>query len=244
MFENDKYRPSHLQIVNYWIDKYITPSFEISSEYKCGYEPIINDLGKPKCWACGFLNVHIYDNPKYRKLLESRNQPRVWNLPESQSILQRAHIVPKMLNGGNDVSNYFLLCKHCHQESPDFLDSRFFYAYILYTRRHSCSVHSRREFEVVRAIYELALQMNKNILTLYKTKDYISRAFDKIGLHNTNISIYTIAAAIADGLDDLNWESISDNMKEDIKKEFRIYGIDFDKEMKMKFLREECERDN
>jgi hypothetical protein len=33
--------------------------------------------------------------------------------------LQRAHVVAKSAGGGNDPSNFFLLCGQCHREQPD-----------------------------------------------------------------------------------------------------------------------------
>ena len=33
--------------------------------------------------------------------------------------LEKCHIVPHSLGGGNEPSNYYLLCCACHTESPD-----------------------------------------------------------------------------------------------------------------------------
>ena len=50
------------------------------------------DTATEACWCCG----------KFTKNLE------------------KCHIVAKMLGGEDKVSNYVLLCKSCHRDSPDF----------------------------------------------------------------------------------------------------------------------------
>ena len=46
--------------------------------------------GKERCWRCGYKRA-----------------------------LQRCHILPKSLAGSNDVNNFVLLCKSCHEEAPN-----------------------------------------------------------------------------------------------------------------------------
>ena len=57
------------------------------------------DFGEPCCWACGTW----------------RSSWTSWH----KASLERCHIVPHALGGTNDPSNYVLLCKDCHLESPD-----------------------------------------------------------------------------------------------------------------------------
>ncbi|GGT71381.1 HNH endonuclease [Streptomyces coeruleorubidus] len=65
-------------------------------------------LDEPCCFACGWLSER-------------------WNLATLQASwqranLERAHIIPKSLGGPDDASNLLLLCRPCHQESPDWVD--------------------------------------------------------------------------------------------------------------------------
>lgn len=57
-----------------------------------GYMGTDWDTATEACWCCG----------KFTKNLE------------------KCHIVAKMLGGEDKVSNYVLLCKSCHRDSPDF----------------------------------------------------------------------------------------------------------------------------
>ncbi len=218
--------PSIKQIVEYWKDKYISKNFEIIDFYEEGAEPVITDLGEPECWACGMFNENIYENLNYDKLLQGKNVIRVWSLPEVK-YLQKAHILSKMLGGENKPSNYFLLCKTCHQESPDFSDTHYFYAYICHTRKYACRIRNKRSNEIQRAVYELANLMNKNILTIDKGIKNIESSVEKMGLHITSFSLYTMASAIVYGMDNLDYEILLDEDINKIKDEYLKFEIEW-----------------
>ncbi|MFQ6791873.1 MAG: hypothetical protein ACLRT4_03695 [Thomasclavelia sp.] len=222
-------RPSRKKIAEYWADKYISKNLEIIDYYEEGAIPVIIDRGEPECWACRFFDDKIYDNEKYDKLIKKDNFMSIWNLRENH-YLQRAHIKSKMLGGENIPSNYFLLCKECHEESPDYDDIRYFYAYIRHVRENRNKVLKRRNEELMRTIYELAYQMNKNILTFDPEKyDYLPYV-EKMGLHNTSFKPYTIASGFVEEMDDLNIEQLSDKEITQMKEEFSKYGITFNKD--------------
>lgn len=224
MENNKKYSPSRKQIAEYWKDKYISKDFKIIDFYEEGAEPVITDPGEPECWACAMFNHRIYDNPNYDRLINTNNYMRIWNFPEVR-YLQKAHIKSKMLGGENIPSNYFLLCKECHQESPDFVDNRYFYAYIRYVRKNAYKISKRRNKKMMQAIYEMAYQMNKNILTVDKGFEKIPLVSKKMGLHITSFSLYTHAAAVVDSMDELNLKQLSKEDYNKMQSEFSKYDI-------------------
>jgi len=83
--------PSHKKIIDYYMK---TENYENF----LGWEVFDNiaecSLGEIFCWSCGVNCSKI-------------------------NRLERAHIIPHSLGGGNEPSNYMLLCSDCHIESPD-----------------------------------------------------------------------------------------------------------------------------
>jgi len=59
---------------------------------------------------------------------------RCWRCARERKTLERCHIVPASLGGSEDVSNLILLCKECHQESPDVMESKFIWDWIKNTK--------------------------------------------------------------------------------------------------------------
>lgn len=234
MLTNKKSRPSHSQIAEYWKDKYISRDFDIIDHYEDGADPVIEDRSIPSCMACGFHNERIYSNPKYEKYMNQDKETfSVWNLTEAKCILQRCHVIPRMVGGENQVSNYFLLCKECHQESPDYMDTKFFFAYIRHVRYRKFKIFEKRRYELLKACYDLALQMNKNILHLEKIIHDSRFLNDKMSFHITSFSPYTIASAVVDSLEDLDVNSLTKKEYEIINNIYSKYDIDWESE---KFL--------
>ena len=86
--------PSKNKIVEYW-----------QAEHEAGRpSPWLPDWGwdKPECMACGYLSDYWKD----------------W----TTSSLDRCHIIPKALGGEDEASNLVLMCRRCHQDSPDCSD--------------------------------------------------------------------------------------------------------------------------
>lgn len=65
-------------------------------------------LDEPCCFACGWFSEH------WKKATPQASWQR--------ATLDRAHIVPRSLGGPDDVANLLLLCRPCHEESPDWSD--------------------------------------------------------------------------------------------------------------------------
>ena len=59
---------------------------------------------------------------------------RCWRCARKRKTLERCHIVPESLGGSEDASNLILLCKECHQESPDVTESKFIWDWIKNTK--------------------------------------------------------------------------------------------------------------
>lgn len=65
-------------------------------------------LDEPCCFTCGWFSERW-----------SQTTPQAsWQ----RANLERAHIIPRSLGGPGDASNLLLLCRPCHQESPDWID--------------------------------------------------------------------------------------------------------------------------
>ncbi|MEU6386478.1 HNH endonuclease [Streptomyces bauhiniae] len=65
-------------------------------------------IDEPCCFACGWFSE------RWKRTTAQASWQR--------ANLERAHIVPSSLGGPDDASNLLLLCKPCHQESPDWAD--------------------------------------------------------------------------------------------------------------------------
>lgn len=226
--------PMHSKIANYWKGKFITKEFRVADKYSEDSIRVIEDFGEPSCMCCGFFNENIYDDPKFDYLFENGKHDRLWNLRSSKAILQRAHIVPHMLAEGNSgVDNYFLLCKRCHQESPDYADSKYFFAYIYNMRKRD--LLGERIKRINKEMYIMAKSMNKNILSIekkFKNNNYKLDLnimnLESAGLHGAWQSEYTMIALMVDSMDDLDRINISDEEIKEIRKRYNALGLDWD----------------
>jgi HNH endonuclease len=72
------------------------------------FAPCLDDIAALRCFACGWFSE------RWAKGTPKASWERV--------SLERAHIVPASLGGSSDVGNLILLCKQCHEESPDWPD--------------------------------------------------------------------------------------------------------------------------
>ena len=59
---------------------------------------------------------------------------RCWRCARKRKTLDRCHIIPESLGGTEDASNLILLCRECHQESPDFSESKYIWEWIKNTK--------------------------------------------------------------------------------------------------------------
>jgi HNH endonuclease len=98
--------PSYEAIAEYWYCKPLPGSDHI---------PLI-DLGEPECFACGWCRLE--------QVRSERAQKDIWKG------LQRAHVVARSLDGSATVENLALLCKPCHEASPDTADPTVFWRWV------------------------------------------------------------------------------------------------------------------
>ncbi|GHE92550.1 hypothetical protein GCM10018785_68420 [Streptomyces longispororuber] len=92
--------PSKREIAQFWA----------RSKQRDEFAPHLYGLDHPCCFACGWFSEH-WDKPTPRAR---------WQ----RATLDRAHIVPRSLGGADTVDNLLLLCRPCHQESPDWSEPR------------------------------------------------------------------------------------------------------------------------
>ena len=59
---------------------------------------------------------------------------RCWRCARKKETLERCHIIPESRGGSGDANNLILLCKECHQESPDVMESKFIWDWIKNTK--------------------------------------------------------------------------------------------------------------
>ena len=131
---------SHYAIFDYWKDKCITKDGKF--EIEIGYEAhddrkaniqnsiaVVRDWGEPECWACR-QEVPGYD---YGKIDQGLSE--VWKDKNVVHFLNKAHIIPHALGGGENPENMFLLCEECHRDSPDTKYKDQFFKWV-YKRRH------------------------------------------------------------------------------------------------------------
>lgn len=127
-------KTSHYEIFEYWKDKWITPTGEISniptSEKSI---PVITDWGEPCCWCCKKPIIH----PSEIDYQSNSDYKKIWGNDKIKQKLQRSHIVPDALGGVDEPSNLFLLCSRCHELSPDTTNYKSFIRYIYATQRES-----------------------------------------------------------------------------------------------------------
>ncbi|MEW1922722.1 MULTISPECIES: HNH endonuclease [unclassified Streptomyces] len=87
--------------------KWIIANFWAESQKIDQFAPYLQ-LDEPCCFACGWFSEY------WKKATPQASWRR--------ATLERAHIVPRSLGGSDDASNLLLLCRPCHEESPDWSD--------------------------------------------------------------------------------------------------------------------------
>lgn len=92
-------KPTKRAVARYW-------AFDCHDRLNA-YSHLIVDWGEAQCQACA-----------YRPASHSQfdGSPTSWT---KAKFLERAHIKAESLGGSDDPSNFLLLCKTCHAESPD-----------------------------------------------------------------------------------------------------------------------------
>ena len=94
--------PSCQQIFDFWVN-----------QETCPWNGFLDE---PACFACGFFKDE-----------ESKTTGWTTWTKAGKNGLERCHIIPHSLGGSNTVDNFVLLCKKCHELSPDIGDSQFLF---------------------------------------------------------------------------------------------------------------------
>ena len=203
--------PPHSLIYDYWKTKIITKDYEVedfveNSEVKG--DVVVKDWGEPECWCCGKFvsDVGIHKHKTYHEDLKTeRGICRIWNYKEVVSELNRCHITPKALGGDYEVSNIFLLCNDCHEKSPDTMNSKIFFAWILANKRspidgqnfdseakkeeyHKEIINGCKSFNI--EVSDFAKYINKNIKEM---EDFLN---NNTNTHGFKYSVSTIVGGM------------------------------------------------
>ena len=99
--------PSHKEVAKYWCGKPLPGS---------DYIPLI-DLDEPECFACGWCRLE--------QVRSRKAQRDIWKG------LERAHVVASSLGGSDSPENLALLCKLCHEQSPDTTNPAIFWRWVI-----------------------------------------------------------------------------------------------------------------
>lgn len=120
-------------VAMYWKDYWITEKGEVVPRGTKNGEMVICDLGEPCCWACNKqIDVDSHECTDRHVDIDFK---RLW--AKVGGDLERCHIVPKSLGGSDDVSNAFLLCPKCHEESPDTANPSSFIRWVYRKRKNT-----------------------------------------------------------------------------------------------------------
>lgn len=192
---------SHYAIFDYWKDKCITKDGKV--EIEIGYEghddrkantqnsiAVVCDWGEPECWACGReVPGYDYDNI-------DQDLSKVWNNKNVVHFLNKAHIVPHALGGGENPENMFLLCEECHEDSPDTKYKDQFFKWV-YKRN--------RQPKGKMYLIEAAKRLEEHDLPLLVTGEEWNS--ENINTHRGHIAPESYISAIV-GVNVERWESI------------------------------------
>jgi len=119
--------PSHEEVAKYWCGRPIPGSDRV---------PLVA-LDEPECFACGWCRLWQVRSHKAQK--------DIWKG------LQRAHVLARSLGGPDTVENLALLCKSCHDASPDTADPAIFWRWVAdHPRNGSIDYLRLRDFNDLR----------------------------------------------------------------------------------------------
>lgn len=148
--------PLHTVIFDYWKDKAITRDGDVVNlnEADSDAMDVIVDWGEPRCWACGMF-IDVEDTPTYQKSVKDGNIKRIYGLAKVRNKLNRCHIVPHMFDGDDkDPGNLFLLCKDCHEKSPDTDDPSNFLRWVYRERNKARTEYGRDVTSIINQVIE------------------------------------------------------------------------------------------
>lgn len=192
---------SHYRIFDYWKDKAILPSGEVTSmddESSSGLEWVVSDWGEPCCWACGDPAINDEELIRFFDAHQDTEDAdffkKLYGLKTVRHHLNRCHIIPNALNGPDSPENLFLMCEECHVLSPDTTNCAAFFRWV-YDRkkRYTHGVMTPREM-IERINKELSrrglpsfvecMAMAKSPYTLSDIDEFMR---DRVGFHCSRV---------------------------------------------------------
>lgn len=195
---------SHFAIFDYWKDKHLSDLVDpLLIEHN---DLVVNYWDDPCCWACGKLVFR--DKLQLEKYIneETEDYRGLWSDKKVASKLNRCHIVPAMLGGGDKPSNLFLLCERCHVESPDTSNPANFYRWVAKRRNEYINGDLRAEImfkEIEASLQERGLrgieQVVNDVAMRGGRMEGLSEYLQKhVGIHAGHVSHSSIIAGVTD----------------------------------------------
>lgn len=182
-------KTTHFEIFNYWKDKYIDERGNCYSGYPKHHIgdviAIVNDYGEPECFACGCSAIDYDDMDEEDKYLDALKRDDdtgikyIYSRKDVRHALQRAHIRPNALQGEDIPSNLMLLCRNCHEDSPDILNRRLFLQWIFKRRNEGglyrrCSVQAekilRQQYGIKMPIFKFETALDRTRINTHGSK--------------------------------------------------------------------------
>ena len=223
---------SHYRIFDYWKDKAITSTGEITPLRECEslseVEVVVYDWGEPCCWACGkaavkdnVLHSFFENNP------ETKGDDffkKLYALKSLKSKLNRCHIKPNALGGADSPENLFLMCEECHTLSPDTINRAAFFRWVYDRRQQFVSgrmapkeVLGKIEEELARRGLPPLVKCLETAKAHYEFSDIDEFMRTRVGLHCSSVSDTSLIVGATDWiLHDLVTHLLSDtNQKEE-----------------------------
>tara|TARA_B100000287_G_scaffold397130_1_gene413393 strand:+ start:1458 stop:2249 length:792 start_codon:yes stop_codon:yes gene_type:complete len=203
--------PSRQAIATYWATKceedldaltdeqrsefFQTPSFERKMARQ--------DWGEPCCWACGWYK----DDQADYGVSHFQNPLVSW---ERVDWLEKCHIIPHMLGGSNDVSNFVLLCKRCHKEAPDNKRARHMKRFIANRPNYY-----GEQIKMMNAVPHADLQLASQHAEIFKIW-----CFENVGYHAGGDNRQSMVSAIEDFAEDYRAGLITPEYIEGLKEKY------------------------
>lgn len=181
----NKSRPSIKRIIRYWKSDSAACYMDNMSQktgIKFDFHLRINSVHQ-ECFACNRMFL------KY-KWVSTRN------------IVERCHIVPQMLGGSSSVSNFVLLCKHCHLENPN-VDNDVAYFKWLQSHKSRVEIISDEIDHLAKAMIDRD-KLNK-ALNVARLDEIIPKGVDieNYSVEHQGVNFSTIISVLCSKIDDI-----------------------------------------
>jgi hypothetical protein len=131
------------------------------------------DTGEPTCWACGEFWWGRYDPPNKAT---PQQILRAWN----RAPLQRCHIVASSLGGSDDPSNLFLMCRDCHDRSPNTCSRE---AFLTWAASQSFLRRFRKQVEEEMATFGIHDEEVPELVALIRLDEFLDWSLSNAAQH-------------------------------------------------------------